>query len=124
MEIHRTYCSVLHCVIQDIRKAHSRSSAGFNANALEVGLAAGHRADWFGQLLQMLGPRFLYLIIFAATAGYFVCFWPGHPVRRVVLPVLFPVLPGVGLMPLSIGRCSTQPKAIPALTALRVRDIN
>jgi membrane protease YdiL (CAAX protease family) len=64
-----------------------------------VGVAAGQPTGWFGQLLQMLGPLFVYLIIFGGTAGYFVCFWPGsHPVRRIVGWVFLPTLAGVGLM--------------------------
>jgi membrane protease YdiL (CAAX protease family) len=66
---------------------------------VKAGSVTGQSANWFGQLLQVSGPLFVYLIIFAGVAGYFVCFWPGrHPVRRILLWVLFPTLAGVGLM--------------------------
>src|SRR5207247_2551200 len=42
---------------------------------------------------------FIYFIIFAGMAGYFVWFWPGrHPVRRVIWLVCIPALLGLGLM--------------------------
>lgn len=64
-----------------------------------VGVRAGEPTGWFEQLLLMIGPLFVYLVIFAGIAGYFVCFWPGsHPVRRIVGWVFLPTLVGVGLM--------------------------
>lgn len=66
---------------------------------VEVGYPTGQPTGWFGQLLWMLGPLFVYLIIFAGTAGYFVCFWPGsHPVRRILGLVFLPTILGLGLM--------------------------
>jgi membrane protease YdiL (CAAX protease family) len=65
----------------------------------EVRLATDQLTGWFGRLLQMFGPLFVYLIIFAGIAGYFVCFWPGsHPVRRILALVFLPTIAGLGLM--------------------------
>jgi|GEM_PF-6080223 membrane protease YdiL (CAAX protease family) len=51
------------------------------------------------QVLQRFGIFMVYAIlptVFAGCAGYFICFWPGrHPVRRIVLAVLLPVLAGL-----------------------------
>jgi len=66
---------------------------------VEVRPAPDRITDWFGRLLQIFGALLVYPIIFAATAGYFVCFWPGsHPVRRVLGLVFLPTMAGLGLM--------------------------
>jgi membrane protease YdiL (CAAX protease family) len=66
----------------------------------EVRIVPDQLSGWFGRLLQMFGPVLLvYLTIFAASAGYFVCFWPGsHPVRRILGLVFLPTVAGLGLM--------------------------
>jgi membrane protease YdiL (CAAX protease family) len=41
----------------------------------------------------------MYPIIFAGTAGYFVCFWPGsRPVRRILALVFVPAMVALGLI--------------------------
>ena len=65
-----------------------------------VGVLLGSQQlnDSFGHHL-LFGALFLYPIIFAGTAGYFVCFWPGgHPVRRILGLVFLPTLAGLGLV--------------------------
>jgi len=60
---------------------------------------AGQSAGYLGLWLQYGAVFFIYFIIFAGMAGYFVCFWPGrHPVRRVIWLVCIPALLGLGLM--------------------------
>jgi membrane protease YdiL (CAAX protease family) len=57
--------------------------------------SAGRLGPW----LLYGGAFFVYPVIFAAVAGYFVCFWPGpHPVRRVFWFVCAPALLGLGLL--------------------------
>jgi membrane protease YdiL (CAAX protease family) len=64
---------------------------------VEVRLGSHQVTYWFEPQLQALGALFLYPIIFAGAAGYFVCFWPGgHPVRRI-LGLVLPAMAGLGL---------------------------
>jgi membrane protease YdiL (CAAX protease family) len=55
--------------------------------------------DRLGELIRGFGILSVYLIIFSAMAGYYVCFWPGkHPVRRIIWLVCAPALIGLGLL--------------------------
>jgi membrane protease YdiL (CAAX protease family) len=56
-------------------------------------------ANSFGQLLVNAGNTLLLPIIFAAAAGWFVCFWPGkHPVRRISIFIILPVVVSIFLV--------------------------
>ena len=47
----------------------------------------------FGQFVLYAGLILLLPTIFSASAGYFICFWPGkHSVRRILSFVVFPVI--------------------------------
>jgi hypothetical protein len=49
--------------------------------------------------MQIVRPFFVFPIIFAGAAGYFICFWPGaHPVRRILALVFLPTLASLGLL--------------------------
>lgn len=49
--------------------------------------------------VRILRPFFVFPIIFAGAAGYFICFWPGaHPVRRILALVFLPTLASLGLL--------------------------
>src|SRR5260370_28532065 len=61
--------------------------------------ASARTATWFGSSLELLRVWFVYPIIFASVAGYYVCFWPGRrPVRRILRVVFGPALAGTGLL--------------------------
>lgn len=63
------------------------------------GLGYGFETYELGGPLYALGFFFVYLFIFSAMAGYYVCFWPGkHPVRRVFWLVCVPAFLGLVLM--------------------------
>jgi hypothetical protein len=56
----------------------------------------------FGSFVYYAGTIFIFPVIFAAVAGYFSCFWPGkHPIRRILISVVFPTIFAVVL---AVGR--------------------
>jgi membrane protease YdiL (CAAX protease family) len=64
-----------------------------------LGVAPERVADSFAQTVQSFGVLFVLPIIFAAVAGYFVCFWPGnHPIRRILGLICIPAIAGMCLM--------------------------
>jgi hypothetical protein len=64
----------------------------------EITLASSQPTDAFVQQVQIFTPFFVFPIIFAGAAGYFICFWPGaHPVRRILPLVFVPTLVSLGL---------------------------
>jgi membrane protease YdiL (CAAX protease family) len=47
----------------------------------------------FGSFVYYAGTLFIFPAIFAAAAGYFSCFWPGkHPIRRILVSIVFPTI--------------------------------
>jgi membrane protease YdiL (CAAX protease family) len=47
----------------------------------------------FGHFVYYAGTIFIFPVIFAAAAGYFSCFWPGkHPIRRILVSIVFPTI--------------------------------
>ncbi len=47
----------------------------------------------FGSFVYYAGTIFIFPAIFAAAAGYFSCFWPGkHPIRRILVSIVFPAI--------------------------------
>jgi hypothetical protein len=71
---------------------------GLRWRSVEVSLPSGQHTDWFVRQAQFLGPFHVLPIIFAAAAGYFICFWPGaHPVRRIFALVFLPILASLGV---------------------------
>ena len=56
----------------------------------------------FGNFVYYAGTIFIFPAIFAGAAGYFSCFWPGkHPIRRILVSVVFPTILTVVL---AVGR--------------------
>jgi hypothetical protein len=72
---------------------------GLRWRPVEISLLPGQPTDSFVRQVQILGPFFVFPIIFAGAAGYFICFWPGeHPVRRILALVFLPTLASLGLL--------------------------
>jgi membrane protease YdiL (CAAX protease family) len=66
---------------------------------VEISPLPGQPTDSFARLMQIVRPFFVFPIIFAGAAGYFICFWPGaHPVRRILALVFLPTLASLGLL--------------------------
>lgn len=66
---------------------------------VEINLLPGEPTDSFVRQVQILRPFFVFPIIFAGAAGYFICFWPGaHSVRRILALVFLPTLASLGLL--------------------------
>jgi hypothetical protein len=66
---------------------------------VEISPLPGQPTDSFARLMQTVRPFFVFPIIFAGAAGYFICFWPGaHPVRRILALVFLPTLASLGLL--------------------------
>jgi len=66
---------------------------------VEVSSLPPQPTDSFARLMQIVRPVFVFPIIFAGAAGYFICFWPGtHPVRRILALVFLPTLASFGLL--------------------------
>src|SRR3984893_9108932 len=71
---------------------------GLRWRPVEISLLSGQPTDSFVRQGQIFGPFFVFPIIFAGAAGYFICFWPGgHPVRRILALVFLPTLASLGL---------------------------
>jgi hypothetical protein len=66
------------------------------------------RIEW-GQFVAL----WLYLIIFAAAAGYFVFFWPGRrPVLRILWSVCLPALVGMSVICGRFLKLSSEPHSV------------
>jgi membrane protease YdiL (CAAX protease family) len=71
---------------------------GLRWRPVEISLLSGQTTDSFVRQVQIFGPFFVFPIIFAGAAGYFICFWPGaHPVRRILALIFLPTLASLGL---------------------------
>jgi membrane protease YdiL (CAAX protease family) len=71
---------------------------GLRWRPVELSLLSGQLTESFVRQVQIFGPFFVFPIIFAGAAGYFICFWPGtHPVRRILALVFLPTLASLGL---------------------------
>jgi len=72
---------------------------GLRWQPIEISLLPDQPTDSFVRQVQILRPFFVFPIIFAEAAGYFICFWPGaHPVRRILALVFLPTLASLGLL--------------------------
>jgi hypothetical protein len=72
---------------------------GLRWQPVESSLLPGQPTDSVVRQVQTLRPFFVFPIIFAGAAGYFICFWPGaHPVRRILALIFLPTLASLGLL--------------------------